>query len=157
MLLILAASLLLSISVFVTLAYIMRKKLGFRKSYLLVAHLLLLIPWVLHYVSFLEMANTDNLPAVIYAIPVGVLAVAGFLVHLSTVFPKALNILIPGLAFLTTYYVIMPIGYAATPHYKFDNVPTIWLFVWTVVATLTLIAYLLPDIAYEDHSPEQRA
>ncbi len=51
---------------------------------------------------------------------------------------------VPAIAFYTTYYLTFSLVFAEVSGLNFDNVPNIWLFIWSVGATMLLAAYWLP-------------
>lgn len=139
--LILVTILLLSSAFFVALAYSVGRRFGFHKWVLLCGHLLIFAPWLTHYSMFLLMANVDDLPYQVLAVPLLVLLLIALVTLINLPGLRAVNILVPGVSFMATYFYVMPSIYSTAQDYKFDNIPTIWLLVWTIGATLALIVY----------------
>ncbi len=121
-----------------------RRKFGYKKYLIFFGQLLLLLPWLSHYNYFLRMANSNEFSWQVFLVPFAILMLVILIVQIDSMILRAANFLVPSLAYMATYYYVMPTVYAATQNYVFDNIPTIWLFFWTIVATSILLAYVFP-------------
>lgn len=121
-----------------------RRTFGFRKTVLSLLHLVYLLPWLLHYRKFLVGANSDFQSLYIYIVPLFISLLTFLAVKVESQIARASNALVPFLAFCATLYYIMPKIYEENQNYIFDNIPTIWLFFWTVIATSAILSYILP-------------
>lgn len=117
---------------------------GYRRLILVFGHLLLLIPWLGHFNKFLSMANSDAMPLQVYLAPLSILLLIFFFVQIESQIVRFANALVPFFAFIITRYYVMPTVYEANQDYKFDNIPTIWLFFWSFIATSMILTYVLP-------------
>lgn len=115
---------------------------GFRKVFLLILHLICILPWFLHYQAFLTSANADMHSMEIYLIPLFLMVFIFLTVNIKNQKAIFCNALIPFLAFFTTRFYIMPTVYEENQNYVFDNIPTIWLFFWTFIATSIVLSYV---------------
>ena len=116
--------------------------LGFRKIILSILHLICILPWFLHYKAFLTSGNTDMHSVGIYLIPFFLMLFIFLTVHMENQKARFCNTLIPFLAFFATRFYIMPTVYEENQSYVFDNIPTIWLFFWTLIATSIVFSYV---------------
>ena len=103
-----------------------------------------LLPWFQHHRLILA---HEIVP--LGAMVTGPIVVAAMAV--GALFPKGwwrlLIALVPGLAFCVSWYLTIPMMAAALPRYEqvlYDNIPSIWLAIWTMGATVFLLAYAWP-------------
>ena len=106
---------------------------------------LTLIPWFLHHQLIIEheVASIEAAligPGVVALSAMGALFLGGWARLLVAFFPVA--------AFLVSWYITIPVMMAVLPpgdRVLDDNMPTIWLAMWTIGATVFLVAYALPS------------
>jgi hypothetical protein len=72
-------------------------------------------------------------PAIVLLVTAIAVLVAGRL--------RLLVVAVPAVAFFVTYNLTFRLVYGAVPGFHFDNIPNIWLFMWTVGATILLATY----------------
>jgi len=105
-------------------------------------------PWYAHHWDIIEMGNSAieqwrlpiaNIGYVIkYQAPLMVAFVTLCVLTMPRTWRRLFIVFIPGIAFLSTYYMTFPLVYAYVPNFHYDNVPNVWLFVWLSGATLFL-------------------
>lgn len=121
-----------------------KRNFGYSRFVLFILHMLLLLPWLMHYCHFMVSANSDIQPWQIYLVPFCMILFVSLVVKIQYKAVKIANTLVPFFAFYTTRYYVMPTVYEANQDYVFDNIPTIWLFFWSFIATSIILTYVLP-------------
>ena len=131
----------------------------FGQSRLVLALLVLgaLTPWLVHHLALLRVTR-DTLPASV-AFPVEVALMGPVIVVTAAIAVVALPpwlrfiaITVPGIAFLTTWFLTFRLARSAVSsssfpfggYLPFDNVATVWLWILSVGATGGLLAYCWP-------------
>ncbi|MFA5891092.1 MAG: hypothetical protein WDA27_09110 [Actinomycetota bacterium] len=109
-----------------------------------------LLPWGLHHLEilrFAESAGAGDLGAARIAGPVTLAALTAVVLAAARRAPF-LVAGIPPAGFLVAFYVTFPLASSAVPgrDIGYDNVGTVWLFVYTVAATAALLAYFRPPV-----------
>jgi len=133
--------------------YGMRRLLGQNRALLTLVLLGLLAPWIRHHLEITRQASAALSQALgpetelpISAVTVGPVIVL-LVVTIAVLIAGRLRFLVvavPAAAFLVTYNLTFRLVYGAVPGFHFDNIPNIWLFMWTVGATILLITYWRP-------------
>lgn len=120
-----------------------RNLFGYRKFALSVIHLILLLPWLGHYFDFLMSANSGMQPWQIYLVPLFLTFIVICVVQIESKSARVSNSIVPFLAFIVTRYYVMPTVYGVNQDYVYDNIPTIWLFFWSIIATSMIFSYVI--------------
>ncbi len=123
----------------------MRKLIGQPKILTAAVLVFTLIPWFLHHQLIIEheVVSVEAAfigPAVVALSAIGALFLGGW--------ARLLVALLPMAAFLVSWYVTIPVMMAVLPpgeRVLDDNMPMIWLAMWTIGATVFLVAYVLPS------------
>lgn len=133
--------------------YGMRKLLGHNQLVLGLVLFGLLVPWMQHHLELTRQAASwlaheagrqMELPlAAVATGPSIVVLVAAIAVAMSRRLGR-LVAAVPAVAFYVTYYLTFPLVHNAAPGFRFDNMPNIWLFMWTIGATILVLAYRWP-------------
>ena len=140
----------------------------FGQSRLVLALLLVgaLTPWLMHHLAFLQVTSdtlaSETMDRTDLPLEVVLLGPAVVLTAVITaiVVPNWLRLVaatMPGVAFLTTWFLTFRLAYHTIPscylpdhpmrhwcHIPFDNMATIWLWIFSVGATGGLLAYCWP-------------
>jgi hypothetical protein len=106
---------------------------------------LTLIPWFLHHQLIIEHEVVSVEAALIGP---GVVALSAMGALFLGGWARLLVALLPAAAFLVSWYITIPVMMAVLPasdRVLHDNMPTIWLAMWTIGATVVLVAYALPS------------
>ena len=119
-----------------------RNLFGYRKFALFVIHLILLLPWLAHYFDFLMSANSGMQSWQIYLAPLFLILVVICVVQIESKSARVSNSIVPFLAFIVTRFYVMPTVYEVNQDYVYDNIPTIWLFFWSIIATSMVFSYV---------------
>ena len=104
-----------------------------------------LVPWFLHHQLIIEheVVSVEAAfigPVVVALSAMGALFLGGW--------ARLLVALLPVAAFLVSWYITVPVMMAVLPPRERvldDNMPTIWLAMWTIGATVFLVAYAWPS------------
>ena len=135
--------------------YGLRKWFGQNALLLTVVLIFLLMPWWAHFQIYLNAAEqgwasssaaNETLPGK-YLGP----ALLSFLICISVTLRRYIRVLIPAipyLAFLITWKLVFPTWRDVVPDYYEDNMPSIWLAIWTIGATLLLVVYWWPVLPF---------
>ncbi len=106
---------------------------------------LTLIPWFLHHRLII---NHDVVSVEAALLGPGVVALSTMGALFLGGRARLLVVLLPVAAFLVSWYITIPVMMAVLPpsdRVLNDNIPTIWLAMWTIGATVFLVAYALPS------------
>jgi len=134
--------------------YGLRRLLGKNRLVLALVLVGLLIPWSIHHFKHIQQGqfwlsqnsgSFNTLPSdTIIAGPVVVVLLVAVVVALSNRLGRIVAV-VPVSAFYITYYLTFRLlSIAMAPGWYTDNIPTIWLFMWTIGATIFLLAYWWP-------------
>lgn len=109
---------------------------------------IILWPWFAHHEAIISMGNLSieqwALPiekigsAVEFTGPFLVVSASLCILSMPDALRRFFIIFIPGIAFLSTYYMTFPLVNAYIPNFHYDNVPNVWLFIWLSGATIFL-------------------
>ncbi len=122
----------------------MRKLIGQPKILTATVLVFTLIPWFLHHKLIIEheVVSVEAAyvgPGIVMLTVTGALFLGGW--------ARLMVAFIPVAAFLVSWYITIPVMMAVLPPSERvldDNMPTIWLAMWTASATALLLAYALP-------------
>ena len=128
----------------IALGYALRAFLGRWRFATTTLIVLTLIPWFLHHGLILQhevvpVEATLIGPAIVALLVTGAVFLLGW--------AKLLIAILPATAFCVSWYITIPmVGDALPPNDRvlYDNVPTVWLAMWTAGATVLLLTYALP-------------
>jgi hypothetical protein len=142
--------------------YGLRKLLGKNRLVLALVLVGLLVPWCMHHLKYIQKVQFwlsqnpgrfDTLPLeTIIAGPIVVILLTAVAVAFSGRLGRIVAV-VPVSAFYITYYLTFSLlSIAAAPGWYGDNMPTIWLFMWSVGATILVLAYSWPSHAMDSNN-----
>ena len=109
-----------------------------------------LLPWFQHHLEYIRQANywlekygsVNELQLSTMSLgPAIVLMLVFFAVANQKKIPF-ITVAVPGLVFCITYFFTFPLVIETVGFFNFDNVPTIWLFIWCAGATIFFCSYM---------------
>jgi len=115
----------------------------------------MLIPWLTHHIWIVRTANDwyagglgaqFSTPMEAIIVGPGLVLVLIALTLFMSGWYQLLAAAVPAVAFIVSWYLTFPIVIDAMPDpaFPFDNIPTIWLAIWTIAASVFLLVYRWP-------------